>query len=192
MTTNRTNLPGCLLAVAMLSAVSTSFAATLRVDVSGEKEAISDQGIPMTFDTTNSSLQGEHYEWLPENMRDKRLGFTGKAGANWLEYSLTFTPKASGNVVLILMSKSSDAPVYYDKVEVSGAEIENGDFETLDQKTGLPAKWFAMGHPIVDSQDTSAPAGTITIKADEKNRLCYTLFVQENQPVTVTFFSKAE
>lgn len=111
----------------------------------------------------------------------------------WQEIEFSFTPAASGNVVLELKgeySKIADAWVYYDLVTVKGAKLVNGDFEQGGE-TATGWRFMRLGGAEVISDATGARSGKRFIKVCHDVLAAQTLEVAKGQPVTVTAWARA-
>lgn len=71
---------------------------------------------------------------------DQRPIVTVQSSPEWKQHSVTFTPKADGQIEVIIMGNRKDKDILYDSVTVKGATLNNGTFEELNAK-GLPAGW---------------------------------------------------
>ena len=79
----------------------------------------------------------------------------------------------------------------YDDVEIGGAAIENGDFETAGSN-GLPSMWQPLGKPVYDVKSGKAHGGSSFVKCSSDDRLNRNITVEGGKPVTVSFWIKAD
>lgn len=128
--------------------------------------------------------------WAPEAKRDRILSVVGKdLSENFNSYRFSFTPKASGEVRLVLSAAqprkntASNLVGYtiYDNITVKGATLQNGDFEQLDQHDDWIG-WEMLGPAI-----KFRAADGIAAQVSTRNELTQMFNVEADRKVTFTF-----
>lgn len=133
--------------------------------------------------------------------------FGAARGDRWQIYEFEFTPLADGIVALQLMGTYANTQgslvstwTYYDNINVDGAELVNGDFETVTTE-GKPAGWecvFDQNWQSVPSTEAGvvekpdlATSGRRMAVACCEHRVIQKLSVAKDQKVTVRFQARA-
>jgi hypothetical protein len=191
-----------VLSVQVLCAASTSQRA--QVEIVGERLSGQADVAPVNVDIVEYSegCFATRID-LPLCNRNRRIRFRYSAEPDWRDGSFTFKAQASGQVALILRGQDQekrDKPpvlVIYDNVRVTGAEIKNGSFETLDN-TGVPVSWKVFNEPKseppVDDQNratiltSEAIDGKNCVRVGYNSSLYQLITVEAEKPVTVSFF----
>lgn len=114
------------------------------------------------------------------------------------KFQLTFTPSASGKVVLFLGSRAeagepAGAEVLFSRITMNGKLIANGDFSRVKENgaKATPAGFWAVGSPRFVSGGGVEGSNAFALTA--ANRLGCFLTVVKDQPCTVEFYAaKAE
>lgn len=199
----RTMLLGGLLALAGAGWAGAGEAgrAALRVDVSGnysepEKVALLDAAV----DGPEAKLLRSRPE--PEGagsfLFTTGVGEAGFAPEEWTPYAFSFTPGATGTVIVSFMGKYWKAPgaetnaelwVAYDDAQAEGALLLNGDFEERADD-GRPLGWEALPANIVVDED-GAFSGEAYAVAWHNRPLRQALRVEKGVRVTVRFHARA-
>ena len=165
------------------------------VSISGAK----DQN-KVTPGTNSITMNVENPAYAPADKKPFILVATGKAttAADWKEYSFSFTPEKDGYVWLSLSGQypPKDNPsllfkVDFDKVDVTGGRIENGDFEVRTAE-GKPQFWnFAKDKEVIAAVSKTALSGTYFVTASKDSTVGVALMGSAGKPVTVTFSARA-
>ena len=100
---------------------------SLRIDITGLDEQI----------RIKSSVPGTSQSAKPQGKLLQKTSILPSAN-DWKEFQLTFTPLKSG-VIYITLRGTNEDPVLVDGFSAIGANLKNGNFETL-----TPAKTFAV------------------------------------------------
>ncbi len=100
---------------------------SLRIDITGLDELI----------RIKSSVPGTSQSAKPQGKLLQKTSILPSAN-DWKEFQLTFTPLKSG-VIYITLRGTNEDPVLVDGFSAIGANLKNGNFETL-----TPAKTFAV------------------------------------------------
>ena len=101
------------------------------------------------------------YAWDKENGKYALYSLLELPPDTWTQVGFTFTPIVDGTITVLLTGvdkqaedKKGPVPVFtfYDSIELTGAEIKNGNFEELDEK-GNPKQWLksASANPATDA-----------------------------------------
>ena len=188
----------CLALCAGASPVSASEAHSVRIDFNGES-----QGVTLKVNGTSPGAQAKNSEWR----KDKApfwitANFPSRAEA-WGEGSITFTPAASGRVVVILkgpyVRQAGGAGarvvwVYFDDLRVTGARLVNPGFEEV--QANRPVGWYRPPPPtgvtltpeLMADLDTTQPAeGRVCARVWHNSNLSQAIEVTAGQPVTLVF-----
>ena len=147
--------------------------------------------VSMSFDSGSDGVSGGPASWMKENSDQRLVVVTQPVTPEWTKCHFTFTPKSSGIVMLIFMSSIKGQYICCDDVEIDGAAIENGDFETADSN-GLPSMWQPLGKPVYDVKSGKAHGGSSFVKCSSDDRLNRNLTVEGGKPVTVSFWIKGD
>ena len=145
--------------------------------------------VSMNFGNGSDGVSGGPASWMKENSDQRLVVVSRPVTPEWTKCHFTFTPKSSGVVMLIFMSSMKNQYVCYDDVEINGAAIENGNFETAGS-SGLPALWLPLGKPVYDVKSGQAHGGNSFVKCTSDDRLNRNLTVEGGKPVTVSFWIK--
>ena len=133
---------------------------------------------------------GEVREWPIREQRPK-----ARARETWREMWIEVVPEQDGRLQINFQGEyyrqqSADDVrlVWVDQVQVSGAELVNGDFEEL-QKDGVPSGWRFSGpasSEAVSSDGSIAASGDVCVAVWYGAMLRQTVDVRAGQPVRVT------
>jgi lysophospholipase L1-like esterase len=141
---------------------------------------------PLEFNGGSDGVSGSSASWMSENADQRLVVTTQPVTSEWTRCHFTFTPKRTGVVTLILMGDMKDQFVCYDDVElIGGAAIDNGSFE-------YPRKWSPLGKPVLVSEPQKAHGGKLFAKCTSDDRLNQDITVEAWNPVTVSFWIKAD
>ncbi len=149
-----------------------------------------DSNITMSYDGGDEGISGCFAEWMKEE-KEKRLIVTVPAGPEWTKHTFSFTPKASGNLLLILMGEGKDVFVCYDDVEAEGCAVSNGDFERIGSN-GVPEKWSVLNKPVVVTGEKDAHSGRTYVKCSSDNRLNYNLQAEAGRKIAISLWTRAD
>lgn len=114
----------------------------------------------------------------------------------WYPYEFEFTPEADGEVAIELMGTQGlpTAWTYYDAIRAEGAELVNGDFESVSAN-GSPQVWHmptAKGIPPMFIRNARlAASGSRLVMASHDVRPWQMIRVKSGQKVTVRFQARA-
>ncbi len=124
--------------------------------------------------------------WMKEK-QDQRLLIRASSTPDWKQYSFQITPKGDGTIDLNIMSNQKNRNVCYDKVQVKGAILKNGDFETMNSK-GLPEGWI-LNTEVLSSE--GAASGKYCVRANHDRRAMQRIRVKAGQMVEISFMAKS-
>lgn len=124
--------------------------------------------------------------WMKEK-QDQRLLIRATSTPEWKQYSFQFTPKTDGSVDLNIMSNQKNKDICYDKFELKGAVLKNGDFEKMNSK-GLPEGWV-LNENVLCSE--GALSGKYCVRANHDKRAMQRISVKAGQKVEVSFMAKS-
>jgi hypothetical protein len=102
---------------------------------------------------------------------------------------ISFIPDKDGTVILYLMGnwympkdEKTNLPIWiqFDEVTLTGAELKNSGFETVDEK-GKVANWNLQGELVKGK----AQAGDNSVKVWCNKRASQVINVTKDQPVTI-------
>lgn len=172
-----------LLGALTLSAQTPSGA---RIDINGIEAKV-------TYDNL-STLDGQGkvdiYGWDADNgLYSLYTDFTLPPDT-WTQIGFSFTPLADGEVTLIMRGvyyKPDTAEVnlpvyvYYDVIEATGAMVQNGDFEEMDEAGEL--KGWSKAELVRDAKYVKS--GQQSIKTWHNVPVSQKITVKANQPVTI-------
>lgn len=147
--------------------------------------------VSMSFDSGSDGVSGGPASWMKENSDQRLVVVTQPVTPEWTKCHFTFTPKSSGIVMLIFMSSAKGQYICCDDVEIDGAAIENGDFETAGSN-GLPSMWQPLGKPVYDAKSGKAHGGSSFVKCSSDDRLNRNITVEGGKPVTISFWIKGD
>ena len=156
--------------------------ADFRVDISGDAQTrVDPQVLP-------GSLAGVLPSWAKDP--GSLLLYTGPITMEWQKLTFTFVPRTTGKVTLALRGDfkfEKKAWTAFDNLAVTGARLDNGDFEEIGPD-GMPTGWKGQ-KAIVDVG--AAQSGTRSIRVCRPDEfLSQELAVEEGKPVTVSFYVK--
>ena len=124
--------------------------------------------------------------WM-KGREDQRLIVTVQSSPEWKQHSVTFTPKADGQIEVIIMGNRKDKDILYDSVTVKGATLNNGTFEELNAK-GLPASWNLKQEAF---RTNGAASGKNCVQTNHDKRATQRISVKGGQAVEIGFMVKA-
>ncbi len=132
--------------------------------------------------------------WRGEGMADTGATAQARARETWREIWIEVVPKRDGRLQINFQgehyrkqSAEDVRLVWLDQIQVSGAEIVNGDLEELDD--GVPRGWRFSGPAspeAVSSDGTVAAGGNVCVAVWYGAMLRQTVDVRAGQPVRVT------
>lgn len=189
---------GIILAVALLFASVSAFSEEAqpktkhgRIDVSSSKFALKP--------VKNCS----YASWRKDEEAKKRyiLGVNNNLKADeWKEFEMEFIPEGDGEVVMYLRGmwfkpkgaeKNIPVWIYFDEVEVEGADLVNGDFEEVDSKGNLKGWKLAKGAEKKVEDESVASSGKNCVKTWHNETISQKLKVKKGQPVKIKAKMKA-
>lgn len=114
--------------------------------------------------------------------------------SDWVSYSFTFTPSASGTINIEFRG-TKEVPetqfVAYDTISAQGAGLKNGSFEEFAEGKPNPKFWWGeFTQEQVYKDPEHAHSGTIFALARHGRAFRTNMTVTANQPVTITYFVK--
>ena len=166
---------------------------------------------PFRVDLRNADCFAEGNGTVPisgENIRFGRIGGNGLWGEGkeplradrWSRISFTFTPARDGSFDLWLRGpwrKPKGAKeierleVIYDRLELSGATLRNGDFESASAADPtLPEHWRRVGKGAVRVEN--AVSGQFGAKVWHDGTLAQKIAVKAGVPVTLSFSARRD
>jgi hypothetical protein len=180
-----------ILALAIFAAAATCMAQNRNVDVEifGIKERV-----PLTPGKSHQGISADNPVWLEENKEYYLCAFGGPVTEDWTAYEFSFIPEEDGNVTLFLRGPlfvpekspgSSPIWVAYDNLVITGAELENPDFEN-----GQLDGWKCIPGNIVKDPG-GAQSGKTYVKALHDLPVAQDIQVKKGEEVTIQFQVKA-
>ncbi|MBN8216424.1 MAG: hypothetical protein J0L75_07255 [Spirochaetes bacterium] len=170
-------------------------AGSARVQVGGKGK------INLTAGKTTPGGSMANITWGSEDERKKTLTAEIPLQEGWSEFSVSFTPDASGVVQIDLSGADRSGPdkkkralyTYFDDLSATGADLAGGDFEVVED--GKPAHWWFW------SPDTNRPGmavrnpalahgGNFFVAAWAQGALVRNLTVKAGETVTLRGFAK--
>ncbi len=163
-----------------------------RINVGGRKS-----NIPLTPGPAQGGGELSNATWLSPEENDKILIFQQSLGPdNWEQLSFTFTPQEDGVVPVSISSEftkghENQVWVLYDGVEISGSDLQNGDFESGDKqgptewqlkKSKTPARYITV--------DGVAHSGDKCLLVSFSGNASQDIPVKKGQPVTISAWAK--
>ncbi len=145
-----------------------------------------------------------YHNWnMPQRLEAShfRKALLAKAGEEWTEQSISFTPDISKPVDIYLHGVRIKGDSYfeprwveYDDIRVTGAVLANGDFE--DNAAGLPESWVRFGEDnesdILIHDPAEASSGEYYIRTWYQSGLrARLLSVQKGQPISIIFKARS-
>ncbi len=111
------------------------------------------------------------------------------AGAEWKQGKFSFTPDKDGTLTIHVMGEWAPEEgdrswVICDGVELEGAELKNGSFESGMQS------WWKTGSKKLAEIVPDAKAGEKGVKVNHDNGFMQKFIVKKGEAVTVTFWYK--
>jgi hypothetical protein len=169
-------------------------ALTLAAQVpSGARIDINGAGAKVTYDNL-STLDGQGkvdiYGWDAENGLFCLYSDLPLTPNTWTQVGFSFTPFADCEVNLIMRgvfykpdTAETNLPVYvyYDAIEATGAVIQNGDLEELDETGELKA--WSKAEIVKDAKYVKS--GKQSIRTWHNAPVSQKITVKANQPVTI-------
>jgi hypothetical protein len=147
---------------------------------------------------TQSKLRFSKMDWMKEKKKfTLAINGTEALSSEWKEYTFTFMPSKSGNIKLTLLGtfhkpagaqKPLSIFVCYDAFVVTGAELKNTSFESLNPK-GLPFWWWGASTDQILSN--GAKEGQNFIAVSQNKRVSQNLIIKANQLVTIKFSARS-
>ena len=166
---------------------------------------------PFRVDLRNADCFAEGNGTVPISGENIRVGRIGKNGFTiegatplradrWSRTTVTFTPARDGSFDLWLRGpwrKPKGAKeierleVIYDRLELSGATLQNGDFESVSAADPtLPEHWRRVGKGAVRVEN--AVSGKFGVKVWHDGTLAQKIPVKAGVPVTLSFSARRE
>jgi hypothetical protein len=183
-----------ILAIALFASAATGMAQN-NVDISvfGNQERV-----PLTPGKSEGVIP-INPGWLEENKEFYLCAFGGPVNEEWTAYEFSFSPQKDGKVFLSLngpfLSPEREAQgiapicVAYDNLVVTGAEVENPDFEELQDESQLEG-WSHKPDNLVINPG-GAQSGNNYVKAAHTRSVSQNIHVKKGQEVTIHFQVKA-
>lgn len=170
-----------------------------RMDIEGVAEKVAFTNLSTMF----KEGQVGYHTWDKVNGTHRIFSEYPLSAEGWKQVGFQFTPLSNGVVTLVLMGQWKQTedkkslqilPVIFDRIEIEGAEIKNGDFEELDEK-GLP-KYWGVPAPLHNDGDfhllkdpTKVKSGSVSVFCWQNQRLTQTIAVKANQRVSIRAWS---
>jgi hypothetical protein len=141
--------------------------------------------------------------WVKDKEAKKRyiVGVNNKLSADeWKEFEMEFIPESDGEIVVYLRGmwfrpkgaeKNIPVWIYFDEVEVEGADIENSNFEETDEKGKLKAWNLSKGGAEKVEDEATASSGQNCVKVWHNSMAYQKLKVKKDQPVKIKAKMKA-
>jgi len=163
------------------------------IQLSGEKNQII-----INQPKTQSKLRFSKMDWMKEKKKfTLAVNGTDALNSQWKEYTFTFMPSKEGKVQLTLLGtfhkpagaqKPLSILVCYDSFNVTGAQLKNTSFESLNPK-GVPFWWWGASTDQILSNE--AKDGQKFIAVSQNKRVSQNLIVIANQLVTIKFSARS-
>lgn len=115
-------------------------------------------------------------------------------GEEWAAYEFSFIPEEDGNVTLRLLgpwmnpeTTQGTLPIWvaYDNLVVTGAEVENPDFEKGDGQGSLDG-WISKPENVVTNSG-GAQSGKNYVRVTHDQGVTQDIHVKKGQEVTIKF-----
>ena len=185
-----------ILAIAFLATAATCMAQNRNVNIRilGIKERV-----PMTPGKSDQGLGTSNPGWVQEDTRQYYIvAIGGSVGEEWAAYEFSFIPEDDGKVTLQLMGPFMDPettqgtpPIWvaYDNLAVTGADVENPDFENGDGQGSLDG-WNSKPENLVMNSG-GAQSGKNYVRVSHDKNVRQDIQVKKGQEVTIKFQVKA-
>jgi beta-galactosidase len=169
----------------------------IKIDVVNTRDMV-----PLAENMQNPKLNIFHPGWVkPTERRRCYLQIKSKKDLReaWESFSFSFTPEKDGTVKLVLMGRmqvnkvtKKRLPVWvlYDNLEVAGARLVNGDFETL-ANSGKTFQGWKGYNPVAPFRNERNVDSKYSAAVWHDRGLYQLLKLKAGQTVTVTFEAKA-
>lgn len=191
--------------IAIISLVAAGIAfSTLAEEVAPDKAAVKETVIPASAQIARIDVDGikdninlkplkgmNNAAWL-KNDQNKNVVYSHSkplTGEVWEDMEVSFIPDKDGTVILNLKGywympkgEKNNVPIWiqFDEVTLTGAELKNGGFETVDEK-GKVANWNLQGELVKGK----AQAGDNSVKVWCNKQASQIINVTKDQPVTI-------
>ena len=176
-----------LLLWAAVAAVAIVHAAGgLRVDVRGLRSA------RIREIAARPPLSWQYFpQYLGTEKESSAVMISSPLGADWRRFEFSFVPENDGRFTLsfhVQGVRRQVVPALVDDIQVSGAVLKNGGFETAEE--GRPAHW-RQGKAAALVTDGSAAEGKNCMRvAFRSGTVSQQISVSAGQPVTVSFLAR--
>jgi hypothetical protein len=192
--------------ITIISLVAAGIAfSTIAEEVTPDKAAVKETVIPASLQTARIDIDGIKDKitlkpvkgmmtaaWMKQqNLDNNYLHSNSKVlnGEVWEDMEVSFIPDKDGVVILYLMGayykpkdEKTNIPIWvqFDEVMITGAELKNGGFETVDNN-GKVANWSLNGELIKGKAQT----GDNSVKVWTNKRASQAVNVTKDQLVTI-------
>lgn len=164
---------------------------TPRIDLYGLKGKVQFKELKV-FGSDKSKIQLARWKWVKGDSYALAT-FAGLQVNTWTQVGLKFTPTSTGKVRLLILGqpeRNREGIIYFDNLEVKGAELFNQDFEEIDPSRKLPILWKRQN--IKKNVETLAgysreykKNGNISALVHHDSRLFQTIEVEKDKPVII-------
>lgn len=167
----------------------------------GRLDVIADAAVAMLIggEADSPGLKIERMNWLPASEQPRGYTITGSVThRGWREWDVTFVPKNSGSVRLLLTGpweQSSPGNIFkqellWDSLRADGATLLNGSFEEL--RDGMAVGWQSSGGSVMTATaEVAAQQGDRLARTWHNGQLSTTLTVKAGEPVRLRAFVEA-
>lgn len=180
------------LPIILTLAVQTIYAVTTpRIDLQGIKGEVQFKNLKV-FGSDKAKIILARWKWVKGDSYALAT-FKGVKAKTWNKIGIKFTPANKGRVKLMLLGsyeRSREGIVYYDGLELQGADIANPDFEEIDSKTKLPLIWKRMN--LKKNVETLAcfskkykKSASISAQVHHDSRIYQIIEVEKDKPVII-------
>ena len=140
--------------------------------------------------TNNKGLEPSNPGWVDGPTKELFIvAIGGSMTKEWAAYGFSFIPDKDGTVLIKLMGPWM-SPVWlgYDNLVVTGAKLENLDFESVD-KSGSLDGWASTPENLV-ANSAGAQSGKNFVRVAYDKMVVGKLTVTKGQEVTINFQAK--
>jgi len=149
----------------------------------------------MTPGKSDQGVVPSNPSWLAEENRQYYIvALGGPVGEEWTAYEFSFVPEEDGRVQLRLMgpwmnpeTTQGTPPIWvaYDNLVVTGAEVENPDFEKGDGQGSIDG-WTTKPENVLTNAG-GAQSGKNYVRVTNEKSVAQDIQVNKGQEVTIKF-----
>jgi hypothetical protein len=185
-------ISGKILFIVFIFALQSLYAGvTPRIDLQGSAGKVQFSKLKV-FGSDKSKISLARWKWVKGDSY-AIAAFYGVKSKVWTRIGIKFTPTAGGDVKLMLLAnrlRNKEGIVYYDNIEVSGAEIVNPDFEEINSASGLPVMWKRMNlNKNVEIEASffkgCKKSGNVSAQVHHDSRIYQLIKVNKGKPVII-------